>query len=397
MGRRSGFAVIALALASASAACAAVFGFERLSDDGADGGGVDASDAADVVQPDAPNTDECGAIGVPDPPAITDGGVDAPAETILALKVIDLGIDGGSPQIPGFNLDKTCSVDLATSSCTTPVDEVTFEKYAKDHGDHGLDNTGYGLIQYLGSLGDAFKPESVNARLQAGEYGALVRITRWNGGSDDDDVFVEVFPALGLVGDAGPTFAPADQWVRDTRFRVAGGLDASSIKSLKGYVTGGRLVAFFQDLTLPISVPDDPKKLDIKTREVWLSGDLANDASGTRLTNATIGGRWKTSDFLGEVREIFLKDTLGVKNKYLCESGLPQTAYNAVKKEACDGRDVRAASRDDNTKAACDSLSIGWRFDTYGVSKSGPFQDPPTLPARCVDAAVPAGDDCATE
>ncbi len=396
MIRRTALLVVLLALMCA--ACAAVFGFERLSDDGADAASSDA--AEDAPHPDA-SGGACGELGVPGAPdASADAAPDAPASVLVAVKTLDLGIDAGHV-VPGFNLDKTCSVDVATSSCTTGVDEITFDKYAKDHGDQGLDNTGYGLIQYLGSLGDAFKPSSINDRLLSGEFGLLFRMTSWNGASDDDDVFVEVFPAVGIIvqGDAGtkPQLTASDQWIRDTRFQLAGNLDASSIKSNRAYVSGGKLVASFADFTLPISVPDDPKKLDIRARELWLAGDLVTDASGTRITNATLGGRWKTADFLGEVRLIYLKSTLGVMNQYLCEMGSPAFIYGTVKKEACSGRDIRSASREDNTNMPCDALSVGLRFDTYAVDRAGPFQLGPGYGPRCQDAGVPAGDDCTND
>jgi hypothetical protein len=394
--RRTALLVALLALGCA--ACAAVLGFDRLSEDGA----TDAGDSDVVTPPQHPDASGgvCGQIGVDDPPdASADASPDAPAAVLVAVKTLDLGIDAGEA-IPGFNLDRTCSVDVTTSSCTTGVDEVTFDKYAKDHGDRGLDNTGYGLIQYLGSLGDAFKPSSVNDRLLSGEFGILVRITNWNGASDDDDVFVEAFPAVGIVvqGDAGtkPQITSSDQWIRDVRFQVAPGLDASILKSNKAYVTGNKLVASFADFTLPITVPDDPKKLDIRAREVWLEGDLVTDASGTRIANATLGGRWKTADFLGEVRLIYLKSTLGVSMQYLCEMGAPAFIYATVKKEACSGRDIRSASREDDTNVPCDALSVGLRLDTYAVDKAGPFLPGPAFGPRCQDAGVPEGDDCTT-
>jgi hypothetical protein len=382
----------------ASASCAAVLGFERLSDDapldGGDDGGADTTPGIDA------SNGVCGEIGIaakPDGGSSDDGG----NVVIAAVRIFDLGIDtGGGPS--GFNLDKTCSTDIATSSCTTEVDEATFAGYGKDFNAQGGDNAGFSLLQYLAQQGDSFKPASVNQRLQAGEYGIVVRVTRWNGLPDDPDVLVEIFPAIGVwkqldggtETDGGkPTFTAVDQWMRDERFRLAPGLDSSSIKSATAWITGGKLVATFPDLTFAVSVPDDPKKLDIHVRDAYVAGTLAADG-GEYVTDVVAGGRWKTSDFLDQVRQIFVKNTLGVTNAYLCDPGPIQFAYNAVKKEACNGRDIRSVAVDDNKQQPCDAVSLGMRFDTYPVAEAGAFATGPTIPPRCVDAAVPAGDDC---
>jgi hypothetical protein len=181
--------------------------------------------------------------------------------------------------------------------------------------------------------------------------------------------------------------------MRDARVQLAPSLDSSSIKSATAWISAGKLAATFPELTIAVSVPDDPKPLDLRIRDAYATATVDLDG-GAHLSGAVAGGRWKTSDFLDQVRQIFLKDTLGVKNTYLCDPGPIQIAYGAVKREACDGRDVRASSRDDGTGAPCDAFSLGMRFETYAVQEAGTFATAPPIAPRCVDAAVPAGDDC---
>lgn len=388
------------ALVASTAACAALFGFEPLSEEGADALAPEGSTEAGETAPPFEAGSKCGELGLPSNPGPSDAGVADLGPIHMGLKVFDFGIDTKvSPA--GFNLDRVCSPTVAQSSCATSVNEATFEKYARDLDDKGVDNAGFGLLSYLSYLGEAFRPIEINRRLAAGEFGFVVRLVNWNGTPEDDDVLVEVFPALGVALDADaatpvsggkPQFVAADYWLRDRRFQNI--VDASQIRSSSAFVTGGKLVASFDRVTLPFSVPDDKKPIDVIVQEGFLSAALVPDGASWRLQNGVLAGRWRTADILAEVRTIYIKDTIGLKNVYICDPKVP--VYGAVKKEACDGRDLRASSRDDNKALPCEAVSLGIRFDSYGLETPGAFADRPAEPARCQkDGSVPAGDDCA--
>ncbi|MDB4946882.1 MAG: hypothetical protein JWP97_6416 [Labilithrix sp.] len=395
----------ALACAGSTGACAAVFGFERLSVDDADAAAVPVESGAEASLPDgAVPADPCHELGLP-PHPVLDGGATADAgEPIhLALKLFDFGINTGAS---GLNLDRTCSATVATSSCKTAATEAAFASYARDLDDKGLDNASYGLLRYLAYLGEAFRPDKVNERLGQGSFGFVFRVLDWNGQPDDDDVSLEVFPTVGVVADPSapkpapggtPAFLSSDRWLRDDRFRKAPGVDASLLRSTSGYVTRGRLVAAFDRVTVPISVPDDPKALDIIIREGFVLGTLTKDGSGWRLADGVLAGRWSTADLLGQVREIHIADTLGLRNVDLCDPGSPTAIYNLVKTEGCKGRDLRSASVEDNRGLSCDAISTGIRFDSYALDAAGAFLPRPAVtPTRCQqDGSVPLGDDCA--
>ena len=114
----------------------------------------------------------------------------------------------------------------------------------------------------------------------------------------------------------------------------------------------------------------------------------------TELRDGVIGGRWKTSDFLGQVRTIFVEDSNGLVNTVLCEP-VPGAAliYGSVKSTICDGRDLRSDSKD-NQGLPCDAFSVAARVEGYGVKELGTFSAAPDGGDRCADAAVPVGDDC---
>src|SRR5262249_17262343 len=102
--------LVAIALACASASCAALLGFWRLSEEPGDVGGDDASDASPSDGSGA--SDPCHDLGIP--PAPLDAGTGIAPAILGALRVLDFGIDvdGGRPKIPGINLDLTCSFDV---------------------------------------------------------------------------------------------------------------------------------------------------------------------------------------------------------------------------------------------------------------------------------------------
>jgi hypothetical protein len=386
-----------------SAACAAVFGFERLSEEAAVEAGVPEAASEGGAPPTEGGAASCTSLGIaerPGPNANADAGA-GPGPVHVAVRLLDFGIERSAAAV-GFNLDRACSSTVATSSCTTTIDEATFDKYGKDKDGTGLDNAGFALLGYLAQLGSAFAPASINERLADGQFGAVVRLSNWNGTNEDDDVLVEVFPSIGLwtpvdgappVAGGKPAFTASDLWRRDSRFQNV--VDASRIKSAGAWVTGGRLVASFQSVTITLSVPDDPKPLDVTVQEGYVTGALVADGASFRLAEGVLGGRWRTADILGQSRTIFVKDTAGLKNAVLCDPGAPTVVYGAIKKEVCDSRDLRSSSREDGQGLPCDSFSVGVRFETYSVAEAGPFDDLPVLPARCEkNGSVPLADDC---
>ncbi|MBX3212982.1 MAG: hypothetical protein KF850_13170 [Labilithrix sp.] len=389
----------AFALACATASCAALLGFERLSGDETDGGVAEAGEDAPGVDAGGREGGACTELGVPAPPANAEPG-DVPP-VLGALRLLDFGLEVGGvrPEVPGLNLDLTCSVDIASSSCTTKLLPTTFETHAKDKSPTGIDNAGFSLIEYLSRLSDVLSAKSFNDGLQAGLYGAVLRVQGWNGLPDDDSVQVEVFPAIGFErnGDGGtkPAFDEHDEWKLDSRFQLGGVLEASTIKSDRAWVNGGRAVARFKEVTLLLMLSDDPKPFEVRMTDAVLSATIGTDASGKRaLRDGVVAGRWKTSDFLGQVRTIYLADSNGLVDTTLCDKVPGATLiYNGVKTTVCDGRDIRSDS-EDNKGLPCDAVSAAARVEAYAIDNLGTFEASVDGGGRCEDPAVPLGDDC---
>lgn len=382
--------------------CVGILGFERLHTDGGDvlEASVDAADESTIPLADAaPDADLCAQLGAPDKPDADPGGN---GTVLVALKQLDFGVDldGGTPNIPGFNLDLACTTNLATSTCTSTELESTFDSFGADKSATGLDNAGFTLITYITKLSDLLAASTLNQGIQDGKYGGVFRMTGWNGTPNDSEVFVELFPALGIEpGDDGstkPTFTVNDRWYLDERFQVAGLLDASRVKSDQAWVNGGQLVARFSTITFPITIDQDPKPFDILIQDAVMQGTVVTTNGLTNLTNVTVSGRWKTSDFLGQVRTIYVKNANNVVNKYLCNPDPnAQLVYGAVKANVCSARDIRSDGQD-GKQQPCDAVSAALRMDGYAVTNRGDFDAGPAIDPRCTNSDdVPATDDCA--
>jgi hypothetical protein len=389
--------LVALTLACASASCAAILGFERLSEEPGEGGVDAASDALDGG-PDA-GPDRCRELGVP--PAPVDAGAGSVPAVIGALRLLDFGldVDGGRPQIPGFNLDLTCSADIDSGSCTTKLRPTAFDTHAKDKSSTGIDNAGFSLIEYISRFSDMLSARGINEGISEGRYGAVVRVDGWNGLDDDDKVSVEIFPAIGFIengnGGTSPAFDENDVWKLDNRYQVGGVLEASTIKADGAWVNGRRLVGRFREVWLPLLIDDDPKPFDVHLTDAVISATLGKDAAGKPvLLDGVMAGRWKTSDFLGQVRTIYLADSNGLVDTTLCDNVRgAQLIYNGVKDAICDGRDIRSDSAD-NQGLPCDAVSAAARIETYSINELGEFMPPDDGGVRCASPAVLPGDDC---
>ncbi|MBS2014014.1 MAG: hypothetical protein JST00_14080 [Deltaproteobacteria bacterium] len=413
MRRRLGASALIVALSLGSAACAAIFGFEEL---GSENYKVEDSSVPEVTTPDAGDAaidnavkDPCSELGIPDKPSLVDGGAAEDRQIVVAINTFDIGFTTPA----GFNLDRTCSPTRDKSSCVPGGSVTDFDEFGKDTDSVGTDNAGFPLLKTVGAFGGGFEPTEINKRLREGEFGAVIRITKWNGGDEDPDVVVELFPAFGVDVNDGTGnfvrktnkvdggFVSDDRWLRDRRFQGISGV--STQFTLNAWVTKGRVYGRFNKLTVPVSVPDDAKPLDLVLNEAVFSAKIVPDGSRFRLTDGVVGGRVATKDFLGNVRTIYVLDNNGVKDAFICSSGtLGPTLYSVVKGKVCAARDIRSVDDPDRTKG-CDAFSVGFRLDSYVLTNDVYYSDengffdagPDATAPRCVtNSDIPENDDC---
>lgn len=369
--------------ALATASCAAILGFDRLEE------GPVALDGAPLAEagPDVDGGPDplCASLGIPDPPAGPGGGA---MEITGALRTLDFGVslDGGVSSVPGFNLDRTCSPTIETSSCTVSITASAFEGRLADKP-AGVDNTAFGLLALISGVSTTFSTDSISQGVTSGLYGATFRVRGWNGQPDDGDLEVEVFPALGSAGglpDGGLAYDATDRWLIDQRFRLALDVDGSAIRSQTAYLRDGQLVARFKQVTIQAVIGDDPKPFEIALDDAVLTGRLEAEG-GAFLAGGVLGGRWSATRFLDQVRQIYVRNGNGIIRANVCEGGdAGRLLYETVQSFTCDVRDVRGDSQD-NRGLPCDAVSAAARIEGYRTG-IGTWTDFAPIPTRCADA-----------
>jgi hypothetical protein len=370
-GRRARLALVLLSASAMVAGCASIFSLEELPLGSSPDAAADASptDAAtkDSFVPGVDAGNPCTATGYPGPPtADSPGGSDV--TFTVALSKLDFGLsstpdggDGGSVQIAGYNLDAFCTNTTGANSCIATKNGTDYNKYVLDKA-AGVDNAGYALLQYIGTLGDSFKAANVNERLQNGEYGVVISVVGYNGLANDTQVTVEYFPSYGVAG--GLTLTPADQWRVDTNDLV--NADHSKTSDPQAYVTGNKLVAHFALAPLKMTVDSDNPLLVLGFSDAVVTADIVPDATGFRVTNGVVAGRWAIKDFLTSVDSLKYSPFSGFPPTPLCQQSSLETT---IVKTVCGARDIMATSTRDNMAQTCDAFSAGAGFDSYAIDK----------------------------
>ena len=180
-----------------------------------DAGGVDAAEAGPVDPCDhaLPPADE--------PSGVEEGNL----EFVTAITMLDLGQYGfdagatGSPEFPGFDLDRTCTCP-APPSCIGPRGTVCDDV-------RGRDNSFAPLIRGIAAKGLDIQKRMADG-LKDGASGLLLVVESYNGKPDDPRVFVTLAPSRGIrdvLPDGGlspkrtPSFTREDRWlVSDNQF-----------------------------------------------------------------------------------------------------------------------------------------------------------------------------------
>jgi hypothetical protein len=201
-------------------------------------------------------------------------------------------------------------------------------------------------------------------------------------------------PALGVVGTTSldgapprPAFDETDTWVRDSAYWNIATYDTSTIFDSAAYVTGGKLVARLDGLSVTLPFPAGDM-LIVLHDSIVVADIVPTTSGGYRLANGTFAGRWATRDLLASLRPLY--DT--IVSTYVCQSSL---LYQQVKSTACPARDIASLEQNDNVDAGCNAISVGVKFET------APAADRKRYAARadggdpCADSGVAPDDDCA--
>jgi hypothetical protein len=334
---------------------------------------------------DAPTPDPCMPEYPPPRPTTNDGAGDA-GVVVAAIHALDLGIesDGGAPPPLGYDLDKVCTCFSYASgpgreSCAPRVTGAT-------HCDEkaGRDNSGGELLQQFAQVSNGlFSQDAINQRIDAGNYGLLIRVKNYNGGANDTAVEVDIFVSDGIapLGDGAPgtpAWDGTDTWTLDSASVIGntGGVDAiPNYFDTSAYVSNHVLVASV-DFPLSLGAAGANNVVTLDLTGSVLTATLVPQGNTFALQDGVLAGRWATGKLLGSFGAV--GDPFS-GNKPMCPG---DTLYDSIKPMICKAADIFADPTQADAAAECNALSIGMAFTSAPVSL-GDIVTRPVSPPRC--------------
>ena len=290
---------------------------------------------------------------IPDRPAPGTGG--AGGELVGVTTALSfLSPDDAAPY--GFDLDDLCSCPDKLGCVNTHATESQCDL------PKGIDNAaGKALNNLFPSTADG----RLQAGLDAGSFGMVVRVIGWDGTSDDDAVQVSLYNVADLA--AGAYDVDDDSLLNPQDL-------GSKYFDTSAYVTGGVLVASF-DFDFRLEVPNGSDAADVTSivkiplTTAHLVGKIERSgASGLRMGNAQLVGRIPASRIFTEL------SALG-----LCSN---QPSFATIKNTTCATLDLPTNPAQDGTNATCDALSFAMGV-VIGPATLGSHKPAATAPNPC--------------
>lgn len=364
--------------ACAALACSSILGIDALTNlpdpNGTGDGGDAGQDGGGACKPAHPPTNS----------ATSDD--DAGAEFTFAMNSFGIGLEKTSTADIYWDLDNvcTCTDPKAKEQCKRPV---AADPDTCDLAD-GRDATGNRALQLIASAVPKISDQTLSQNIQAGNYGALVSVRKYNGALNDSRVQVDIVPSYGTVTlKAGVPVVDSknvlinpkvvhdgnDLWSIDPAFgSVDGALVSSPYADANAYVRDGMLVAHFPVLFMVAQFQiTNSNPIVFRITDVVAAAKIeAGDAGGFRLTGGKMGGRIRAADMLRSFNVWWdpLESSVG-----MCD-GSP--TYGAIQAKMCDKLDVRSPAADDGKGLPCDALSFGIQFAAEPAKIYGPWSYP---------------------
>lgn len=337
---------------------------------------------------------------------------------VLAVSSMRLGsrndqaaLDPNAWQDIGFDLDGVCTAsETCTSEDPPPSCKAAASQLPRD-GKYCRDNT-FGKLEYTAALVPSLankyglSDDAFNCALCVGHYNFLIRVTGYNGESNDDRVRVDMYPSPGLEQPfpwdctnpnwvTQPCFTADMPWTvqEDVLVEKHGGPDLPSSKVFddNAYVRDGYLV---------ISLPEDTLfwfpgykgvvvAYPLRVQRGLVVGKIAKGADNIwTVTDGVIAGRIKKADVVDGFRLIGFCETNDAQNY-----GLMNTFVN-------DNLDVLADGRSD-PNASCDAMSMGLLFSARQARAGKTETVPPlrecVIPRTGPDAGDPFAPDASSD
>lgn len=289
-----------------------------------------------------------GCAAIPARPTVPDDGT---LEVVAVAKKMYLTPQTGAAPV-GFDLDDSCLLP-SSDTCKPP------KPVSDDPG--GLDNRGAQLFALVNDRTDLEK--RANEGILAGKNGFLFKVAKYNGKSEDYQVEVSIYSALGLL-DGGanvePQFLETEKWTIDEGQFNPVGLPKLLVD---GWVVGGKVYAVLgQEASLRLS----------NTFSVQLSGgvlrlDMDLTKAKPQISGGVVAGRWTARDMIATVSRQRLEDG---GDSAICAPSKAAVLLFA-KGQICDNVDIMGDRTKDRTGATCDATSVAFAFEA-GPAALGP-------------------------
>lgn len=319
----------------------------------------------------------CVSATYPPPPGPAESGGNL--VFVAALRAIDLGDQSPDGSL-GLDLDDRCTCLGDGPSCPAP----DFAKEDHCDGPGGVDNGLAKVFQFLSALvGGTFDSINLSAQAERGEWSQLFRVRDYNGLQNDDQIEVAMYTSPGLVADGALAVWDGSDAYRIAASSVVPGGTAlePAFVDVKGYVSGGVLVASLPKSAITLTVGESEVGMDITAG--LITAQIVPVGGSFGLRKGIIAGRWRNSDVFTMLSA--LRDGSGSP---ICQG---QLLYNTLKGKICGNTDIR--SELGSPTDPCDAVSMGIGFEA-DPAQLGTVEEPPTPLPGCPDATDPIHDAC---
>jgi hypothetical protein len=282
----------------------------------------------------------------------------------------------------GFDLDGACTcLDAPAETCLPPKARPTL-----CDGPGGRDNSFPRMLKDLITFGFAKSSQGLSQDIESGKFTLLLRVDRYNGLANDDDVRFAFY----IGGNSNfPAWQGQDPWTVLSTSVEGDDVEKPRVIDDNAYVSNGQLVA-----TLPTFDANDQKVLLQLNSSfaIALTGavvvlKLEPSGTGFAVTDGTLAGRWRDKDFFTYFSTYRPAFTAG---QNICTDS---PLYPSIKKGFCDYADLSGNLSD--VTGSCTATSLGARF-TAVPARFGPIEAViPAAPTSCPAATDPATDTCA--
>jgi hypothetical protein len=263
----------------------------------------------------------------------------------------------------GFDLDGVCTCPGA-GSCRSMKNG---KQGPCDPPGTGVDNAGGAVITllYAGSDTMAF---GLQANIDNGIHGVVLKVSGWNGQPDDPDVMVSLYNVAGVDGGKLAYDGRDEVYAADESI-LAEPL-GSRYYDPRAYVTGGVLVADIDfSLRLVILQPaaDAAQEVMVPLHTARLVGRLKKVSdTGVEMLDAQLVGRLPQGDVFAQLGK------LGI-----CQG---TAEYDGLKNNLCTALDIASNATNDGKDTACDALSFAVGLVVKPARLTGHVPTAPTTP-----------------